>query len=400
MVRDAPPSSAFAVRPRPPGRVRHRGGTHRAPRPRVARESADGAILAQLHQLFPRLHGEPRFVAIHALARVAAADAARGAAFAERALTSSVDGLEALLSTRDAQVHALAMRALADALPGVAAEHARWPRGKKMDLDAWRRAAMRAERSLWNATTARRATRTSRFARRSRRLRRRSQTCPRSGRHCSAQSWMGTRGGRTREARRRARVLGRAPPRRRRARPRRRRAFREAFRLRRTLSALVYERRSACYRPGPRTSASGLPKTPRRAPPPKGGSRRRATWFCPCRANAARAFLNRCATPTWPSASSATPSWTSPGRARRSPWRPSSPRTDARLAGDAISRRVRRVRRVGTQVRDTSHGNPRFIGILRVGVRVGAKRGARRFGDAGVAFAVTRRSPRSSAARV
>jgi hypothetical protein len=114
-------------------------------------ESADGAILAQLHQLFPRLHGEPRFVAIHALARVAAADAARGAAFAERALTSSVDGLEALLSTRDAQVHALAMRALADALPGVAAEHARWPRGKKMDLDAWRRAAMRAERSLWNA---------------------------------------------------------------------------------------------------------------------------------------------------------------------------------------------------------------------------------------------------------
>ena len=38
-------------------------------------ESADGAILAQLHQLFPRLHGEPRFVAVHALARVAAADA-------------------------------------------------------------------------------------------------------------------------------------------------------------------------------------------------------------------------------------------------------------------------------------------------------------------------------------
>ena len=116
--------------------------------------SADGAVLAQLHQLFPRLHGEPRFVAVRALALVAAADAARGAAFAERALTSSVDGLEALLSTRDAQVHALAMRALADALPGVAEEHRRWPRGKKMDLDAWRRAAARAERSLWRATGA------------------------------------------------------------------------------------------------------------------------------------------------------------------------------------------------------------------------------------------------------
>ena len=114
-------------------------------------ETADGAVLAQLHQLFPRLHGEPRFAAVRALARVAAADAARGAAFAERALTSSVDGLEALLSTRDAQVHALVMRALADALPGVAEEHARWPRGRKMDLDAWRRAAARAERSLWNA---------------------------------------------------------------------------------------------------------------------------------------------------------------------------------------------------------------------------------------------------------
>ena len=117
-------------------------------------DSADGAVLAQLHQLFPRLHGEPRFVAVRALALVAAADAARGAAFAERALTSSVDGLEALLSTRDAQVHALAMRALADALPGVAEEHRRWPRGKKMDLDAWRRAATRAERSLWRASGA------------------------------------------------------------------------------------------------------------------------------------------------------------------------------------------------------------------------------------------------------
>ena len=117
-------------------------------------DSADGAVLAQLHQLFPRLHGEPRFVAVRALALVAAADAARGAAFAERALTSSVDGLEALLSTRDAQVHALAVRALADALPGVAEEHRRWPRGKKMDLDAWRRAATRAERSLWRASGA------------------------------------------------------------------------------------------------------------------------------------------------------------------------------------------------------------------------------------------------------
>ena len=114
-------------------------------------EAADGAILAQLHQIFPRLHGEPRFAAVRALARVAAADAALGAAFAERVLTSSVDGLEALLSTRDAQVHALALRALADALPCMAAEHARWPRGKKMDLDAWRRAATRAEQSLWNA---------------------------------------------------------------------------------------------------------------------------------------------------------------------------------------------------------------------------------------------------------
>jgi hypothetical protein len=193
-------------------------------------ESADGAILAQLHQLFPRLHGEPRFVAIHALARVAAADAARGAAFAERALTSSVDGLEALLSTRDAQVHALAMRALADALPGVAAEHARWPRGKKMDLDAWRRAAMRAERSLWNADDG--ATRDAHVA------------------FCAALAKAAPSladlpavrapllravvdghpgGGGRREARRRARVLGRAPPRRRRARPRRRRAFRKPF---------------------------------------------------------------------------------------------------------------------------------------------------------------------------
>ena len=112
----------------------------------------DGSILAQLHQLFPKLHGEPRFVAVSALARVAAVDAVKGAAFAERALTSSVDGLNVLLSTRDCQVHALVMRALADALPGVAHEHARWPRGKKMDFDAWCRAATQAEASLWNAS--------------------------------------------------------------------------------------------------------------------------------------------------------------------------------------------------------------------------------------------------------
>jgi len=112
----------------------------------------DGAIIAQLHQLFPRLHGEPRFVAVSALARVAGVDAVQGASFAERALTSSVDGLDVLLSTKDAQVHALVMRALADALPGVAKENSRWPKGKKMDHNAWQRVATRAESALWNAT--------------------------------------------------------------------------------------------------------------------------------------------------------------------------------------------------------------------------------------------------------
>ena len=51
------------------------------------------------------------------------------------------------------------------------------PRGKKMDLDAWRRAAMRAERSLWNADDgATREQRTFRFG-----TRRRARRCATRG---------------------------------------------------------------------------------------------------------------------------------------------------------------------------------------------------------------------------
>ena len=230
-------------------------------------------------------------MAVRALALVAAADAARGAAFAERALTSSVDGLEALLSTRDAQVHALAMRALADALPGVAEEHRRWPRGKKMDLDAWRRAATRAERSLWRASGARRATRTSRSARRSRKLRRRSRTCRRSARRCYARSW--TAPGGEDKARRdvaleywNARLPGGSEN----AGAKGDATSRDADVSdlqkvsnpfgRRVRAALgVLPTGASARAGGTRASAGRNPSPRRRARPLKGGSRRRATWF-------------------------------------------------------------------------------------------------------------------------
>ena len=110
LVRDAPPTSPRSVRPRPPRRVRHRGGTPRAPRPRVARgfrgRRRPGAAP-------PALPQAARRAALRGGARAGAGRRRRRGArrSVRRARTSSVDGLEALLSTRDAQVHALALRA-------------------------------------------------------------------------------------------------------------------------------------------------------------------------------------------------------------------------------------------------------------------------------------------------
>ena len=237
-------------------------------------------------------------------------------------MTSSVDGLEALLSTRDAQVHALAMRALADALPGVAAEHARWPRGKKMDLDAWRRAAMRAERSLWNADDG--ATRDAHVA-----------FCAALAKAAPSLADLPA----VRAPLLRAVVDGH---------PGGEDAARRDVALEYWDARLPGvgarvpggdERReslSAAPNPFGARLRAALGVLPTGSSNVVGNTRATASgWLAATcdvvlsvpRKRANESFLNRCATPTWPSASSETPSWTSPGRARRSPWRPSSPRS-------------------------------------------------------------------------
>ena len=194
------------------GRARHRGGTSRAAATPSGSRFRGRRRLAQL-QASPRLHGEPqRFWRCVALALVAAADAARGAAFAERALTSSVDGLEALLSTRDAQVHALAMRALADACPASPRSTSRGGRAARRWTSTRGGARRLAPSGACGARAARRATRRRvlRGARESCAVARGPAGGPRA---CCARSWTGARGARTSAARRRARVLERAPSR-------------------------------------------------------------------------------------------------------------------------------------------------------------------------------------------
>ena len=110
----------------------------------------DGALVARLHSLALRVHGEPRFVALSALCLAARSDSAAGAAFAERALPE----LGVILSARDPQVHALTLKTLAAILPSLKEEASRWPHGKRVDVERWRDAATRVESALWNAADA------------------------------------------------------------------------------------------------------------------------------------------------------------------------------------------------------------------------------------------------------
>ena len=107
----------------------------------------DASLVLQLNALLPRVHGEPRFVALTALSHVAGCDAASGAAYAERMLPQ----LPALLAARDPQVHVAVLRTLGRCLPGLAEEAARWPNGRKIDENAWRSGMERAEAALWGA---------------------------------------------------------------------------------------------------------------------------------------------------------------------------------------------------------------------------------------------------------
>ena len=110
----------------------------------------DASLVAQLDALLPRVHGEPRFVALTALSHVARCDARASVSFAERTLRH----LPALLAARDAQTHALTLRSLTATLPGLAAEAARWPNGKKIDASAWSEGVKRVEDALWASSDA------------------------------------------------------------------------------------------------------------------------------------------------------------------------------------------------------------------------------------------------------
>ena len=103
--------------------------------------------ITQLNTLLPKVHGEPRFVALSALAKVAECDKDASAAFAEAMLPT----LPTLLAARDPQIHVLALRSLAGTLPTLAEEAGRWPNGRKIDQVAWRVALERAEKELWGS---------------------------------------------------------------------------------------------------------------------------------------------------------------------------------------------------------------------------------------------------------
>ena len=230
MVRDAPPSSAFAVRPRAPGRVRHRGGAHRAPRPRVAR-----GVRGRRH-----LGAAPP-----ALPQAARRTALRGGS---RAGSRRRRGRGARRGVRRARVDQQRGRPRGTSLDagraGARAGHAR-ARGRASGRRRRARAvAPRQEDGPRRVATRGDACRAEPVERRRRRDARRARRVLRGAREGRAvargpargqgataprgRGWAPGGGGR-REARRRARVLGRAPPRRRRARPRRRRASRKPF---------------------------------------------------------------------------------------------------------------------------------------------------------------------------
>ena len=103
--------------------------------------------ITQLNTLLPKVHGEPRFVALSALAKVAECDKDASAAFAEAMLPT----LPTLLAARDPHIHVLALRSLAGTLPTLAEEAGRWPNGRKIDQVAWRVALERAEKELWGS---------------------------------------------------------------------------------------------------------------------------------------------------------------------------------------------------------------------------------------------------------
>ena len=103
--------------------------------------------ITQLNTLLPKVHGEPRFVALSALAKVAECDKDASAAFAEAMLPT----LPTLLAARDPHIHVLALTSLARTLPTLAEEAGRWPNGRKIDQVAWRVALERAEKELWGS---------------------------------------------------------------------------------------------------------------------------------------------------------------------------------------------------------------------------------------------------------
>jgi hypothetical protein len=105
------------------------------------------SAITQLNTLLPKVHGEPRFVALSALAKVAGCDADASAAFADAILPT----LPTLLAARDPQIHVLALRSLAKTLPDLAEEARRWPHGRKIDEAAWRLALEKTEKELWGA---------------------------------------------------------------------------------------------------------------------------------------------------------------------------------------------------------------------------------------------------------
>jgi len=105
------------------------------------------SAITQLNTLLPKVHGEPRFVALSALAKVAGCDADASAAFADAILPT----LPTLLAARDPQIHVLVLRSLAKTLPDLAEEARRWPHGRKIDEAAWRLALEKTEKELWGA---------------------------------------------------------------------------------------------------------------------------------------------------------------------------------------------------------------------------------------------------------
>ena len=315
-ARATPPSSQ-TLRPGSPRRVRHRRRANCAAPPRVfirrrrrARRAASPLAL--------RVHGEPRFVALSALCLAARSDSAAGAAFAERALPE----LGVILSARDPQVHALTLKTLAAILPSLKEEASRWPHGKRVDVERWRDAATRVESALWNAADA--SVREAHAemcaaladaapalrehpAVRAPLLRARSRTRAANPR---APSRTGTKRFRAEDA------TKASPP----------------VRTRRLEDATKAS-------PPPGTSEGDFaprfgcsPRRPRLPPPPPqppAGSRRRVASSSPSRKPKTR-FTRLCARMIWRVANSAKPSSTPRGRARRFPWRRSSPRRRAR----------------------------------------------------------------------